>query len=211
LQKGPFSSQIRNMLNSFKDSLHKVTDLTILFASIFTFLAFITPKEIATGPLERSKEVVSFNQLQLRDVLEAFSDNQDTIDSIQVTINQLNARILGLDPEQDIEVLQELTREIDLASSNLNRVNLRSNELQQSISELEASINAELTKIDNFESQQNDNKSIAWIQPVRNNVESLANAAGMDGILAGFAALIFCLVCKRRKDWFKKIFRIFFK
>ena len=199
------------MLNSFKDSLHKVTDLTILFASIFTFLAFITPKEIATGPLERSKEVVSFNQLELKDVVEEFSVNQNTIDSIQITINQLNARIPGLDPEQDIEVLQELTREIDLASSNLNRVNLRSNELQQSISNLEASINAELIKIDNFESQLNDNKSIAWIQPVRNNVESLANAAGMDGILAGFAALIFCLVCKRRKDWFKKIFRIFYK
>jgi uncharacterized phage infection (PIP) family protein YhgE len=199
------------MLNSFKDSLIKVTDLTILFASIFTFLAFITPKEIATGPLERSKEVVSFNQLQLRDVLEEFSDNQDTIESIQITINQLNARIPGLDPEQDIEELQELTREIDLASSNLNRVNSRSNELQQSISNLESSINAELIKIDNFESQLNDNKSIAWIQPVRNNVESLANAAGMDGILAGFAALIFCLVCKRRKDWFKKIFRIFYK
>ena len=199
------------MLNSFKDSLHKVIDLTILFASIFTFLAFITPKEIATGPLERSKEVVSFNQLELKDVVEEFSDNQDTIDSIQITINQLNARIPGLDPEQDIEELQELTREIDLASSNLNRVNSRSNELQQSISNLEASINAELIKIDNFESQLNDNKSIAWIQPVRNNVESLANAAGMDGILAGFAALIFCLVCKRRKDWFKKIFRIFYK
>ena len=199
------------MLNSFKDSLHKVTDLTILFASIFTFLAFITPKEIATGPLERSKEVVSFNQLELKDVVEEFSVNQNTIDSIQITINQLNARIPGLDPEQDIEELQELTREIDLASSNLNRVNSRSNELQQSISNLEASINAELIKIDNFESQLNDNKSIAWIQPVRNNVESLANAAGMDGILAGFAALIFCLVCKRRKDWFKKIFRIFYK
>ena len=125
--------------------------------------------------------------------------------------NQLNARIPGLDPEQDIEELQELTREIDLASSNLNRVNSLNNELQQSISNLEASINAELIKIDNFESQLNDNKSIAWIQPVRNNVESLANAAGMDGILAGFAALIFCLVCKRRKDWFKKIFRIFYK
>ena len=199
------------MLNSFKDSLHKVTDLTILFASIFTFLAFITPKEIATGPLERSKELVSFNQLQLKDVAEEFSENQNTIDSIQITINQLNARIPDLDPEQDIEELQELTREIDLASSNLNRVNSLNNELQQSISNLEASINAELIKIDNFESQLNDNKSIAWIQPVRNNVESLANAAGMDGILAGFAALIFCLVCKRRKDWFKKIFRIFYK
>ncbi len=199
------------MFNTFKDSLHKVTDLTILFASIFTFLAFITPKEIATGPLDRSKEAVSYNQLQLNEVVEAYSENQDSIDSIQSTISQLNARILALDPDQDIEELQELTREIDFASSNLNRVNLRSNELQQRISNLEVSINAELIKIDNFESQLNDNKSIAWIQPVRNNVESLANAAGMDGILAGFAALIFCLVCKRRKDWFKKIFRIFYK
>ena len=199
------------MLNSFKDSLHKVTDLTILFASIFTFLAFITPKEIATGPLERSKEVVTYNQSQLKDLVEESSQNQNIIDSIQSSINQFNSRISGLDAEQDIEELQELTREIDLASSNLNRVNSLNNELQQSISNLEASINAELIKIDNFESQLNDNKSIAWIQPVRNNVESLANAAGMDGILAGFAALIFCLVCKRRKDWFKKIFRIFYK
>lgn len=199
------------MLNSFKDSLIKVTDLTILFASIFTFLAFITPKEIATGPLERSKEVVTYNQSQLKDLVEESSQNQNTMDSIQKSINQFNARIPGLDPELDIEELKELAREIDLATTNLERSNLRSNELQQSISNLEASINAELIKIDNFESQLNDNKSIAWIQPVRNNVESFANAAGMDGILAGFAALIFCLVCKRRKDWFKQIFRIFFK
>ena len=199
------------MLNSFKDSLIKVTDLTILFASIFTFLAFITPKEIATGPLEKSKEVVTYNQSQLKDLVEESSQNQNTMDSIQNSINQFNARIPGLDPELDIDELEELAREIDLATTNLERSNLRSNELQQTISELEASINAELIKIDNFESQLNDNKSIAWIQPVRNNVESFANAAGMDGILAGFAALIFCLVCKRRKDWFKKIFRIFFK
>ena len=199
------------MLNSFKDSLIKVTDLTILFASIFTFLAFITPKEIATGPLERSKEVITYNQSQLKDLVEESSQNQNIIDSIQSSINQLNARIAGLNPELDIEELEELAREIESATTNLDRSNLRSNELQQSISKLEASINAEFIKIDNFESQLNDNKSIAWIQPVRNNVESFANAAGMDGILAGFAALIFCLVCKRRKDWFKQIFRIFFK
>ena len=199
------------MLNSFKDSLIKVTDLTILFASIFTFLAFITPKEIATGPLERSKEVVTYNQSQLKDLVEESSQNQNIIDSIQSSINQFNSRISGLDAEQDIEELQELAREIESATTNLEALNLRSNELQQSISELEASINAEFTKIDNFESQLNDNKSIAWIQPVRNNVESFANAAGMDGILAGFALLIFCLVCKRRKDWFKQIFRIFYK
>ena len=135
------------MLNSFKDSLIKVTDLTILFASIFTFLAFITPKEIATGPLERSKEVVTYNQSQLKDLVEESSQNQNTMDSIRKSINQFNARIPGLDPELDIEELEELAREIDLATTNLERSNLRSNELQQSISELEASINAEFIKI----------------------------------------------------------------
>ena len=184
------------MLNSFKDSLIKVTDLTILFASIFTFLAFITPKEIATGPLERSKEVVTYNQSQLKDLVVESAQNQNTMDSIRTSINQFNARIPGLDPELDIEELEELAREIDLATTNLERSNLRSNELQQTISELEASITSELRKIDNFESQLNDNKSIAWIQPVRNNVESFANAAGMDGILAGFAALISALFVK---------------
>ena len=86
------------MLNSFKDSLIKVTDLTILFASIFTFLAFITPKEIATGPLERSKEVVTYNQSQLKDLVEESSQNQNTMDSIRRSINQFNARIPALDP-----------------------------------------------------------------------------------------------------------------
>ena len=199
------------MLNSFKDSLIKVTDLTILFASIFTFLAFITPKEIATGPLERSKEVVTYNQSQLKDLVEESSQNQNTMDSIQKSINQFNARIPGLDPELDIDELEELAREIDLATANLDKVNSQSNDLQLNISDLESSIKSELRKIDNLESQLRDNKSISWIQPVRKNVESLANAAGIDGILAGFAALIFCLVCKRRKDWFKQIFRIFFK
>ena len=155
--------------------------------------------------------MITYNQSQLKDLVEESSQNQNIIDSIQRSINQFNARIAGLNPELDIEELEELAREIESATTNLDRSNLRSNELQQSISKLEASINAEFIKIDNFESQLNDNKSIAWIQPVRNNVESFANAAGMDGILAGFAALIFCLVCKRRKDWFKQIFRIFFK
>ena len=83
----------------------------------------------------------------------------------------MNATILGLDPVQNIYELQELAREIESATANLEGLNLRSNELQQSISELEASINAEFKKIDNYESQLNDNKSISWIQTVRNKVE----------------------------------------
>ena len=199
------------MLDSFKNSLTKITDLTILFASIFTFLAFITPKEISIEPLERANENISFSQSELRSTIEALSENQEKIYSIQRSINQLNSRLSGLDPELDSAQLEELAKEIDSATLNLVREQSATNDFEQDIASLEASIDAERAKIKSFEDRLQSSKSISWIQPVRNNVEALANAAGMDGILAGFAALIFCLVCKRRKDWFKQIFRIFFK
>ena len=199
------------MLDSFKNSLTKITDLTILFASIFTFLAFITPKEISIEPLERANENISFSQSELRSTIEALSENQEKIDLIQRSINQLNSRLSGLDPELDSAQLEDLAKEIDSATLNLVREQSATNDFEQDIASLEASIDAERAKIKSFEDRLQSSKSISWIQPVRNNVEALANAAGMDGILAGFAALIFCLVCKRRKDWFKKIFRIFYK
>ena len=199
------------MLDSFKNSLTKITDLTILFASIFTFLAFITPKEISIEPLERANENISFSQSELRSTIEALSENQEKIYSIQRSINQLNSRLSGLDPELDSAQLEDLAKEIDSATLNLVREQSATNDFEQDIASLEASIDAERAKIKSFEDRLQSSKSISWVQPVRNNVEALANAAGMDGILAGFAALIFCLVCKRRKDWFKKIFRIFYK
>ena len=199
------------MLDSFKNSLTKVTDLTILFASIFTFLAFITPKEISIEPLERANENISYSQSELRSTIEALSENQEKIDSIQRAINQLNSRLSGLDPELDSVQVEDLVKEIDSATLNLAREQSVTNDFKQDIASLEASIDAERSKIKSFEDRLQSSKSISWVQPVRNNVEALANSAGMDGILAGFAALIFCLVCKRRKDWFKRIFRIFYK
>lgn len=199
------------MLDSFKNSLTKVTDLTILFASIFTFLAFITPKEISIEPLERANENISYSQSELRSTIQALSENQEKIDSIQRAINQLNSRLSGLDPELDSVQVEDLVKEIDSATLNLAREQSVTNDFKQDIASLEASIDAERAKIRSFEDRLQSSKSISWVQPVRNNVEALANAAGMDGILAGFAALIFCLVCKRRKDWFKRIFRIFYK
>jgi len=199
------------MLDSFKNSLTKVTDLTILFASIFTFLAFITPKEISIEPLERANENISYSQSELRSTIQALSENQEKIDSIQRAINQLNSRLSGLDPELDSVQVEDLVKEIDSATLNLAREQSVTNDFKQDIASLEASIDAERAKIKSFEDRLQSSKSISWVQPVRNNVEALANAAGMDGILAGFAALIFCLVCKRRKDWFKRIFRIFYK
>ena len=181
------------MLNSFKDSLIKVTDLAILFASIFTFLAFITPKEGPIEPLIESREAITLNQSELRNAIEAVSESRTNIESINNSINQLNCRLAGLDNELDSAVIQDLQRQIASAAINLQREQSENNNLQESISALEASIDSELENISNLENQTT--KSISWIQPVRKNVEALANAAGMDGILAGFAALIFCLVC----------------
>ncbi len=197
------------MLNSFKDSLTRVTDLAILFASIFTFLAFITPKEVSIEPLKKSREVITLNQSDLRSAIEAASQSRNNIESINNSINQLNSRLAGLDSELDSAIIQDLQSQIASAVISLQREQSENNNLQESISALEASIDSELENISNLENQTA--KSISWIQPVRKNVEALANAAGMDGILAGFAALIFCLVCKRRQDWFRRIFSIFYK
>lgn len=199
------------MLNSFKDILTKVTDLTILFASIFTFLAFITPKEISIDPLERSRERASISQSELRDARNALSENEVMASTIQASISEFNQRLSGLDPTLDSAELQALLSQIDSAAINLEKEESERKSFVERIEALEASINSERQKINNLENQLNSSKSISWIQPVRKNVEALANAAGMDGILAGFASLIFCLVCKRRKEWFKRIFRIFYK
>ena len=197
------------MLNSFKDSLTKVTDLVILFASIFTFLAFITPKEAPIEPLNKSREAITLNQSELMSAIEGVSQSRTNIESINNLVNQLNDRLAGLDTELDSAIIQDLQSQIASAAISLQREQSVCNNLQESISALEASIDSELENISNLENQTT--KSISWIQPVRKNVEALANAAGMDGILAGFAALIFCLVCKRRQDWFRRIFSIFYK
>lgn len=199
------------MLNSFKENLTKITDLTILFASIFTFLAFVTPKEISVGPIEGSRERISISQSELRDARNALSESLAMTDAIQATVNQLNAAVPGLDPILDSEELQSMYSQIESAVDGLKKEEAESKGLSERIASLEMTITSERQRISNLEDRRKSSKSISWVQPVRKNVESLATAAGMDGILAGFSALIFCLVCKRRKQWFKNIFRIFYK
>jgi predicted RNase H-like nuclease (RuvC/YqgF family) len=199
------------MLNSFKENLTKITDLTILFASIFTFLAFVTPKEISVGPIEGSRERISISQSELRDARNALSESLAMTDAIQATVNQLNSAVPGLDPILDSEELQSMYSQIESAVDGLKKEEAESKGLSERIASLEMTVTSERQKISNLEDRRKSSKSISWVQPIRKNVESLATAAGMDGILAGFSALIFCLVCKRRKQWFKNIFRIFYK
>ena len=199
------------MLNSFKDNLTKVTDLTILFASIFTFLAFITPKEISLDSIEGSRERISINQSELSNARNALSESLGVTASISATVNELNATVSSLDPVLDSEQINGVLGQIESTVIDLEKEEAKSRGISERIDSLETSIASERKQISNLEDRRNNSKSISWVQPIRTNVETLANAAGMDGILAGFSALIFCLVCKRRKGWFKKIFSIFYK
>ena len=199
------------MLNSFKDNLTKVTDLTILFASIFTFLAFITPKEISVDTIEGSRERISITQSKLSNARNAFSESLGITASFEVAVNELNAAVSSLDPVLDSDQVNGVLSQIESTVVDLEKEEAKSKGFSERIDSLEMEIASERQKMSNLEDRRKSSKSISWVQPVRKNVETLANAAGMDGILAGFSALIFCLVCKRRKDWFKKIFSIFYK
>ena len=199
------------MLNSFKDNLTKVTDLAILFASIFTFLAFITPKEISLDSIEGSRDRISINQSELRDARNAMSESLGVTASFEAAVNELNAAVSSLDPVLDTEQINGVLSQIESTVVDLEKEEAKSKGFSERIDSLETAIASERQKISNLEDRRKNSKSISWVQPIRTNVETLANAAGMDGILAGFSALIFCLVCNRRKEWFKNIFRIFYK
>ena len=199
------------MLNSFKDNLTKVTDLAILFASIFTFLAFITPKEISLDSIEGSRDRISINQSELRDARNAMSESLGVTASFEAAVNELNVAVSNLDPVLDTEQINGVLSQIESTVVDLEKEEAKSKGFSERIDSLETAIASERQKISNLEDRRKNSKSISWVQPIRTNVETLANAAGMDGILAGFSALIFCLVCNRRKEWFKNIFRIFYK
>ena len=199
------------MLNSFKDNLTKVTDLAILFASIFTFLAFITPKEISLDSIEGSRDRISINQSELSDARNAMSESLGVTASLETAVNELNAAVSSLDPVLDSEQINGVLSQIESTVVDLEKEEAKSKGFSERIDSLETAIASERQKISNLEDRRKNSKSISWVQPIRTNVETLANAAGMDGILAGFSALIFCLVCNRRKEWFKNIFRIFYK
>ena len=199
------------MLKSFKDSLTKVTDLAILFASIFTFLAFITPKEISVDSIEGSRDKISINQSELNDARNALSESLGKTASFEAAVNELNAEASALDSALDSEQIKGVLSQIASRVFDLEKEEAASKGFIERIDSLETAIASERQKISNIEDQRKNSKSISWVQPIRKNVEALATAAGMDGILAGFSALIFCLVCNRRKEWFKNIFRIYYK
>ena len=186
--------------------LTKITDLTILFASIFVFLAYITPESTSDASL--NQEIANENRISA------------SISTIETAITNSNARVEELiNNTNDLRGSISSTTEQSIVDQLNSEVTENQLQIDQAQRELQAQErNLALLQSDFRSSQQRlkdieaeDERAISWIQPVRQNTDRLIDAAGFDGFIAGFAALIFCLIIKRRRDWFRRMFGLYFK
>ena len=246
------------MFKPFLKQLTKVTDLTILFATIFVFLAFITPEELSQAPLNNARDdydrtasslalaeskVIS-SRLELEESISISNELRNSIAAAEKEINSINTDsvesvINDSDTDTDLDLTNQTNTELDQTNTELDQTNT---ELDQTNTELDQ-LNAELVTNESqlklfgetseeasknvvlLQSQLNtiektiadletaalSSRAISWLQPVRKNTSELTDAAGIDGLIALLAALIFCLVCRRRGTWFKQMFGIYFK
>ena len=256
------------MFKPFLKQLTKVTDLTILFASIFVFLAFITPEELSQVPLNNARDnydrtasslalaeskVIS-SRIELEESISISNELRNSIAAAENEINSIDTDFVesvindidtNTDPDltnqtdTDPDLTNQADTELDQLNTELDQLNTELDQLNTELDQLntelvanesqsklfretaeEASKNVVLLQnqlnmivktIADIETAALSSRAIPWLQPVRKNTNELVHAAGFDGFIAGFAALIFCLVCKRRGTWFKQMFGIYFK
>ena len=232
------------MFKPFLKQLTKVTDLTILFATIFVFLAFITPEELSQVPLNNARDdydrtasslalaeskVIS-SRIELEESISINNEIRNSIAAAENVINSIDTDFVesvinDSDTGADLDLTNQANTELDQANTELDKLNTElvanesqlklfreaSEEASNNVVLLQSQLNMIVKTIADIETAALSSRSISWLQPVRKNTSELTDAAGMDGLIAGFAALIFCLVCRRREIWFKQMFGIYFK
>ena len=253
------------MFKPFLKQLTKVTDLTILFATIFVFLAFITPEELSQVPLNNARDdydrtasslalaeskVIS-SRIELEESISINNEIRNSIAAAENVINSIDTDFVesvinDSDTGADLDLTNQTNTELDQTNTELDQLNAELDQLNAELDQLNAELdqlNAELVANESqlklfgetseeasknvvlLQSQLNtiektiadletaalSSRSISWLQPVRKNTSELTDVAGVDGLIALLAALIFCLVCKRRESWFKQMFGIYFK
>ena len=205
------------------EQLTKITDLTILFATIFVFLAYITPEgasqdslreartnaQSVTASLSNAENQTAASNTRLQETTNISND-------LRNSIVQLETESSSLDPTIDQARINQLNSEIDQLNTSLANSTSAVNEAQLALNSslrneesIRASLRSSQARLADIEAESS--RAISWIQPVRNNTDRLIDAAGFDGFIAGFAALIFCLIIKRRRDWFSRMFGLYFK
>ena len=205
------------------EQLTKITDLTILFATIFVFLAYITPEGASQDSLREARTnaqsvtaSLSNAENQTAASNTRLQESTNISNDLRYSIVQLETESSSLDPTIDQARINQLNSEIDQLNTSLANSTSAVNEAQLALNSslrneesLRASLRSSQARLADLEAESS--RAISWIQPVRNNTDRLIDAAGVDGFIAGFAALIFCLIIKRRRDRFRRMFGLYFK
>ena len=199
------------MLRNFLTQLTRVTDTMIIIASALVVLAFLTAPEDPS--LENSAKAAVAAITSAR----TSSDNAEAMakKASDEAIAARNALAAALERETNLtstdiastDALSSASEATEAARNALETAEQSLRDATEKTAIASATVTAAesraATEIAAAESAAS--KSVWWLQPIRQNTMVLINAAGIDGFIAVFAALIFCLVYKRRKSWLQKI------
>jgi len=198
------------MFRNFLTQLTKVTDTMIIIASALVVLAFLTAAEDLS--LEQNTKAAVAAIITARTSL----DNAEATvkKASEATVAARNALAVALELETilastDIASADELSSASEASEAARNALETAEQALKDATEKTtEASANitaAELKAAAEIAANESAvSRSVWWLQPIRQNTMVLVNAAGIDGFIAVFAALIFCLVYNRRKSWLQK-------
>ncbi|MDG2228597.1 MAG: hypothetical protein P8L74_00575 [Gammaproteobacteria bacterium] len=213
------------MVKNFITGLTKVTDFFIIIATVFVFLAFITPAEKSMQPLidKNQSELSSIlnDRSQLISIMESLRQQEASLNNELNTI--LNEPIVSIDVDEPIvsiegdepivgieleNIEQVPPKDTSLIEAAINQAERQINSSTIDLQQLENKISATEQTLKDLILESKSSKSVGWLQPIRKNTMILIDAGGIDGLIAGFTALIFCLVFKRRRNWFSNVFGI---
>ena len=199
------------MLRNFLTQLTRVTDTMIIIASALVVLAFLTAPEDPS--LENSAKAAVAATTSARTSLdnaeamakkasdEAIAARNALAAALEQETNLTSADIASADELLSASEASEAARiALETAEQALNDATEKTTTASANITAAELKAAAEIAANESAAS-----RSVWWLQPIRQNTMVLVNAAGIDGFIAVFAALIFCLVYKRRKSWLQKI------
>ncbi len=199
------------MLRNFLTQLTRVTDTMIIIASALVVLAFLTAPEDPS--LENSAKAAVAATTSARTSLdnaeamakkasdEAIAARNALAAALEQETNLTSADIASTDELSSASAATEAARNaLETAEQSLMNATEKAAIAFASVTAAESRAANEIAAAESAAS-----KSVWWLQPIRQNTMVLINAAGIDGFIAVFAALIFCLVYKRRKSWLQKI------
>jgi len=213
------------VVKNFITELTKVTDFFIIVATVFVFLAFITPAEKSMQPLidQNESELSSIlnDRSQLILILESYRQQEaslknelNTILNAPLEIIEVDEPIVSIEGDEPIvgieleNIDQAPPIDTSLIEADISQTERQINSFIIDLQQLENKISATEQTLKDLILESKSSKSVGWLQPIRKNTMILIDAGGIDGLIAGFTALIFCLVFKRRRNWFSNVFGI---